>query len=365
MSRSMEARAVSTNSPSKSRVVVFRALQLGDMLCAIPALRALRSAYPDARITLVGLPWSRQLALRYPDYIDDVLEFPGHPGMPERAPQLEALPVFLRELRRRGADLALQMHGSGRITNPLIARFGARSRAGFHDAASCKPADGTFIPWPTTGYEAQRLLMLVEALGLESRGEWLEFPVREDDEAELHALAHGGRWELEPFEYVCIHPGARRAVKRWAPERFAAVADAIADRGLQVVLTGTSAESATTGAVAAAMRHRAIDATGPMSLGALAALLRRARFVLCNDSGVSHLAAALRVPSVVVCLAADLDRWAPLDSERHRALYDPASCVPRVDGARDVGRPCEGGIIPDDVLEEIERLPRRERAHAA
>lgn len=348
-----------------SRVVVFRALQLGDMLCAIPALRALRSAHPYARVTLVGLPWSRRLARRYPHYIDDVLEFPGHPEMPERDPRLGAIPAFLREVRGRKADLALQLHGSGGITNPLVALFGARSRAGFYDPSSSRPADGTFIPWPSVGYEAQRLLALMEALEVASCGDSLEFPVSDDDEAELHALAREANWHLEPSGYACIHPGARRAIKRWAPKHFAAVADAIAERGLRVVLTGTNAESAITGAVAAAMHHRALDAAGPMSLGALAALMRGARFVVCNDTGVSHLAAALRVPSVVVFLAADLDRWAPLDGERHRALYDPASCTPRRAGAREVGLPCYGGVTPEHVLREIELLPQPERAYAA
>ena len=285
--------------------------------------------------------------------------------MPEREPLNDAIPGFLREARDREADLALQLHGSGRITNALVARFGARSRAGFFESSSSVPADGTFIPWPSVGYEAQRLLTLVRALGVETRGEWLEFPVREDDEAELRTLAREGGWTLERGGYVCIHAGARRPAKRWPPERFAAVGDALAERGLQVVLTGTSAESAITGAVAAAMRHRAVDAAGPMSIGALAALMRDSRFVVCNDTGVSHLAAALRVPSVVVFLAADPDRWAPLDEARHRALYDAESCVPRRDGARDVGRACEGGVLPDEVLREIESLPRREDAYAA
>ena len=357
--------AAGSSYPSISRVVVFRALQLGDMLCAIPALRAMRAAYPHARITLIGLPWSHRLAARYPRYIDDVVEFPGHPGMPEREPLPDAIPGFLRQVRDRRADLALQLHGSGGITNPLVARFGARSRAGFYDSSSSKPADGTFIPWPTAGYEAQRLLTLVRALGIETRGEDLEFPIRDEDEAELRGLARDSGWSLEQDGYVCIHAGARNAVKRWAPDRFAAVGDALAERGLQVVLTGTVAESAITRAVAAAMRRRVVDAAGPMSVGALAALMRDARFVVCNDTGVSHLAAALRVPSVVVFLAADPDRWAPLDEARHRALWDVESCVPRCDGARDVGRACEGGVLSEDVLEEIALLPQRERAYAA
>jgi ADP-heptose:LPS heptosyltransferase len=299
-------------------VAVLRALQLGDMLCAVPALRALRAGLPDADITLVGLPWARELAERYAAYVDDFLPLPGFPGLPEHPPDVRALTPLLVEAQAREFDLVVQLHGSGQISNILALLLGGRRTAGFFRPGAFCPDPATFVAYPDDGPEPRRLLSLVEALGFPARGEDLEFPLLARDGRELAAL---DEWAiLAGRPYVAVHTGARFSYRRWDPEGFARVADALSRRGFSVVLTGSNAERDVTRAVATAMTTPSVDLAGRTTLGGLAALLDGARLVVCNDTGVSHLAAALGVPSVVVFTTSDADRWAPLDVRRHRAV---------------------------------------------
>src|SRR5690606_20365037 len=117
--------------PGVERIAVFRALQLGDMLCTVPALRALRAARPDAHITLIGLPWAREFRQRFAALLDDFVPFPGFSGFPEQPADDRLLPAFIAAMRARRFDLVLQMHGSGGLSNPLVARFDAARVAGF------------------------------------------------------------------------------------------------------------------------------------------------------------------------------------------------------------------------------------------
>ena len=114
-----------------SSVVVFRALQLGDMLCAVPALRALRNALPRAHIALVGLPWAQQFVERFPGYLDEFIPFPGHPLLPEQPVRHEALASFYAGMCARQFALAIQLHGSGDVSNDIVSGFGADAMAGF------------------------------------------------------------------------------------------------------------------------------------------------------------------------------------------------------------------------------------------
>lgn len=301
------------------KLVLFRALRLGDMLCAVPALRALRASLPRARITLVGLPWAQQFAQRFPAYIDDFVAFPGHPALPEQPVRESEQEDFYRTLRLRRFDLALQMHGSGEVSNRIVAAFGARVTAGFCPGNDAPAA--SFLPYPT-GLEPQRLLRLVRFLGAAPAGNQLEFPLTDEDRRELEDSGLCGN--LVAGNYICIHPGASTVKKCWPLACFAEIGDLLhREFRLPIVLTGSGMEAELVSMVASQMETTPINAALPMSIGAMAALLSRARLLVCNDTGVSHIAAGLKLPSVVVFSTADIRRWAPLNQRLHRCIWDP------------------------------------------
>ena len=337
------------------RVAVFRALQLGDMLCAVPALRALKAGWPDSELSLIGLPWAREWSCRVP-YVDRFIAFPGYPGLPETVPDGCAWPDFLAWVRRCRFDLLLQMHGSGEIVNPMLRDWNARLTVGFALSTTQPGGPDWPVRWPRNGHEIERLLQLVAAVGIPARGKALEFPLTSADYAAARALLGPTR----PF--ACVHAGAQLPSRRWPAARFAAIGDLLARRGLQVVLTGSAAEAGLLRLVQDAMLAPALNLAGRTDLWSLGALIDAAQVLVCNDTGVSHIAAARGCSSVVISCGAEVARWAPLDKARHRVLWQAMDCRPCAYRECPLGHGCATAIDIASVAAEVEmalaRAPR-------
>ncbi|HET7830186.1 MAG TPA: glycosyltransferase family 9 protein [Candidatus Limnocylindrales bacterium] len=333
--------------PEGGSVLLFRALPgVGDLLCAVPAMRAIRSHRPDVHVTLVTLPGTAPLASRFTRYLDEVVEFPGFPGLPDRRPDVRAIPSFLAAMHERRADLAIQLHGIGDRTNDIVGLFGARRTAGFYPRGTPPPEPARYLPWREAEHEIHRWLRLLGHLGLPSDDARLELPLVADAEAQADAVLDDALGGHPAVRLVVVHPGASIAVRRWSPHGFSTVVDRLVAAGSTVVLTGTSRERPITQLVRSmtANPDAVADLAGRTSLDALAAIVRRADLVVTNDTGVSHVAAAMATPSVVVFTDTDPVRWAPLDASLHHAI---------------------GGGSTRRVAEEAVRMLRRRRPDAA
>jgi ADP-heptose:LPS heptosyltransferase len=278
----------------------------------------LRSAFPEAAISLIGLPWARSFVERFHHYLDEFIEFPGYPGLPEQEVDFSRLTVFLDSMRRRQFDWLIQMQGNGSYVNDLIASCGARDLWGFIPG----PANGAmpgFIPYPTECSEIHRHLRLMELLGAASKGDHLEFPLTAEDQTAFEQLPEADL--LAQGDFACVHPGGRGPTRRWNLEEFINVARGLSDRGLRVVITGVADEQLLADALAGALSDPPINLAGRTTLGSLGVLISRSQLLVANDTGISHVAAALRIPSVILSVRSDPVRWNPLDCARHRVLH--------------------------------------------
>jgi len=280
------------------KIAIFRALNLGDLLCSVPAVRALKNTYPGAEITLIGLLWAKQFTEQFGKYFGRLIAFPGYPGLPEQSFNYSEFVNFLHKVRKEQFDIIIQMHDNGSIVNSLLGLFNSQRVAGYYRQDSHRPNKELFMIYPDKEPEIKRHLKLMEFLGIPTQKEQLEFPLTEKDENQLARLQN--KLNLRKKSYVCVHPGTSAAAKRWPPASFARIADRAAGNGLKVILTGVYQELMLTQAVAHHMKYPAINLTGQTSLGILGGLIRDSRLLIANDTGVSHIAAAFNTPNLIV-----------------------------------------------------------------
>lgn len=353
-------------------IAVLRANGLGDLLVAEPALAALRAAYPDASITLLGAPHAVALLADRPAPVDRVLVAPLVPGVrfdaggPTRVPDdpPEVVEAFCARMRAERFDLAVQLHGGGGNANPLLARLGAGLTAGSR-APGAAPLDRT-VPWTPYQHDVLRWLEVVALVGAQPVRLQPQLAVTAADRhaADL-ALAAAGVDGGAPL--VALHPGATDPRRRWPPQRLAAVADALAADGARPVLLGGAGDAGGVASVRAALRAPAIDLSGALSLPALVGLLERATLFVGNDSGPRHLAEAVGTATVGVFTKANLVDVAPLFRTRHRVLVSWASAC-EVCGADYLAGDCGhaatvlADVRVDEVVEQARELLAGERS---
>jgi ADP-heptose:LPS heptosyltransferase len=344
------------------KIAVLRAGALGDFIFALPALDALRAAYGDAEIVLLGKPWLAAFLAERPGPADRVVAIPVTRGVGEPSDAIEdagARDAFFVDMRRERFDVALQLHGGGRYSNPFVARLGARLTAGMR-ARDAEPLDRT-LPYVYHQNERMRLLEAVGLVGAVPCTLAPRLAVTADDRAEaLRVLPASG----EPL--VVLQPGSTDPRRRWPCERFAALGDALAHAGAAVAINGTASEASLVREIRHAMRREAVDLAGKLSLRGLTGLMSRAALVVSNDTGPLFLAEAVGAATVGIYWLLNLAQDGPLFRRRHRYALSTCVACPQC-GRAQIDERCAhdpsfvADVTVDQVLEPALELMREGR----
>ncbi len=297
-------------------IAVLRGGGLGDLLFAVPALASLHAAYPDAEITLLGMPLHAELLGGRFGAVARVEELPTSPGVRDEGEGPESVEAFVERLRGR-FDLGIQVHGGGRNSNPFIARLETPHTVGTktEDAVELERT----VPYV---YYQNEVLRSLEVAALAGAGPTMLEPrltATDDDRAiGRDAVGYSGR------PLLVVHPGATDPRRRWGSENFADVAARFVRGGGRVLVIGGPAEREAALEIAERARaavggeHVAVR-PGDLSMAELVGILTQADVFLGNDSGPRHLAQALGTRTASVYWFGNFINAGPLERGRHRA----------------------------------------------
>jgi ADP-heptose:LPS heptosyltransferase len=302
---------------SVARIAVLRGGGLGDLLFAVPAVEALAAAYPRAGITLLGSPVHEQI-IRDRLSVDIRFEpVPVAPGIRDGESDPDLVEAFFA--RNAGTfDLAVQLHGGGRFSNPFLLRLLAAHSIGCA-TADAEPLERT-IPYLYYQHEALRALEVVGLAGVGPVMLEARLSVTDEDRA-AGDLALDLLGDPGDAPVAVVHPGATDPRRRWPAGCFAALAVRLTGEGFRVVIVGDGpdvelashiADTATRGSGAV------VSLAGRLSIPALMGILASATVFVGNDSGPRHLAQAVGVPTVGIYWFGNLINAGPLGRERHR-----------------------------------------------
>ncbi|MHB8620689.1 MAG: lipopolysaccharide heptosyltransferase II [Chloroflexota bacterium] len=353
------------------KILVIRLDLLGDLVMSLPAIAALKRAYPACEISVLALPYAAAVLPMAPD-VDHVLTYDVNlvrrPREVLRPANYMRFFRLVRHLRRQRYDLCLSLHGPFACVIAWLT--GCPSRFGYRAEAYPFMLTRT-LPGGRYGeakHEVFYSLRLAELAGAQpvsaSRAEpRLVVPTREQRRMR-QVLAE---FEIRPDTVlVVIHPGASNgSAKRWPAEHWARLANRLhGELGAAIVVTGTANEAEVVREVERGCRFKPVILAGQTSVPQLTALLKRADLVLSGDSGPAHLAAAVGTAQVTLFGPTDPTIYRPYSS-RATVLHIELACRPCYDATataecRFGHVNCMRQLLPDAVYDAaVQKLAKR------
>ena len=343
-----------------ARVCIYRIGNIGDMVCALPALHAIRRAYPAAHLTLLtspgasGAPWAGEL-LATLGWLDEISVYHSNDVTGWRNWWR-----MMQRLRARRFDVWIELPTvlalfRTLIRNAMVARLAGARWGGGWRLATVRIAVRAQSAWLAFDDEVDRLLKILAALGIDAGD--AAFPLTLPDHYRDRADELLGPLTPANRRLIAIAPGAKRATNRWPAERFVEVGRQLVGHGFGLVMVGGAAERELCSTVASALgTGNALNLAGRCSLPESCAVLARCALLICNDSGAQHLAAAMGTPCLSLFAARDFGlRWRP-HGPQHLVIRKWVPCHTCLLEVCPYDNRCIGLIAVDEVTNAAQRL---------
>ncbi|MDM7922021.1 MAG: glycosyltransferase family 9 protein [Pyrinomonadaceae bacterium] len=335
------------------RVLVVRLRSIGDTVLSTPVLISLKKFLPEARVDILLEDWVAPVLDGF-EYADDVV-IAGKSAAEKATTALE--------LRRRGYDVVINLHG-GTTSTFFTRAAGARYRIGYAEYRYASlythllSSSADFWQKPAT-HSAEQQLALIGFVGVpvdpKQRTHLAVTDAAEASLREKFRATTGGDLDARP--YALLHPAAAFDTKQWAAERFARVAEHLEGRGLMPVAVAAAKETAVLDRLADAAACPIISFS-ELSLPEITALASRAAVFVGNDSGIAHIAGAVETATVVIFGSSNRAHWHPWTDAPNEIVFQEFACQPCPGyECKEFGEPrCILSVTPESVIAAVDRV---------
>ena len=284
------------NKATVKNILVVRNDRFGEFLLNIPAFRALKETFTNARITAAVNPGVKQLA-ECISCLDEIIE------LPQTKRSLRQIFSLASELKSKNFDIAVILNPSkdlhiATFIAGIPVRIGYGRKCGFLLTRRIKDQKHLALK-----HEVEYNLELVDLIGARTVNQELEIN-----------LSQGARPEKDN-DLIVVHPWTSDPVKQWPLNNFIDLIKRLTGLGLKIIVVGGKEEESRSKEISDNLNNAVTNLTGKTTLKELALLLKTARLVISGDSGPVHLACCVKTP-VVAIFRNDLPgktatRWGP------------------------------------------------------
>lgn len=348
----LRVRGDRTMPAEKIRKLLIRGTNwIGDAVMTLPAMASIRETFPAARISVLAKPWVADV-YRLCSHVDDIFTFES----PGRHDGITGKFRLAAEIKGKNFDAAILLQNA--IEAAIIACLARIPiRAGYDSDARGFLLTHAVKRTPCIKevHQTHYYLEMVKALGCRDTGIQVRLEPRAEDRERAEAILNTLRVENTPL--VGLAPGATYgAAKKWYPERFAAIADRLAEeRNARILLFGSKADEGSTQDVAKHAHYPLIDLAGKTSLRDAMAVMARCALFISNDSGLMHVAAALGVPVIAIFGSTNPITTGPVGS-KSIIIQKKVACSPCLKTTCPTDFRCMDMIQAEDVYQAAKQL---------
>ena len=346
------------------KVLVIKLVAIGDLVVALPTLKALRGKFKDAHIALLTTPRVRQVVEGSP-FVDEIIYydvFGKHRG-------IAGILRMLFRLRDQDFDLVIELGHYYRITTLFSYFSGAPYRVGFDLPGQGRRDLFTIkVPYDVNKHEVDVFLDTARAVGAEPVDSGMvEVPFPQEDTAYIERIL--GKVIKQGRLLIGIHTGTGKSAisRRWINQRWAQLVDTLVEKyNANVVFTGTQEEESIVIEIMNHMKQEPVNLTGQTTLKQFAALAKLCDLFISLDTGPMHIVASEGTPVVALFGPNTPTKWGPYGNN-HKVVYKKLPCSPCTRQYMGEVSTCQNNlcmqaISVEDVLSAVDELVKKQKS---